>query len=134
MQARNTKQKQVIWEIFEQFARPLSPAEVHEQAVKQLPRISIATVYRIIRGLHDERRLASVALPGAPDRYEMESKAAHHHHHFHCDGCGRVFDVPGCGLRVDSRLPVGFSLRRHEVVLYGDCDECVCDECVSAPR
>jgi Fe2+ or Zn2+ uptake regulation protein len=35
-----------------------------------------------------------------------------------------VFDVPGCGLRIDTGLPKGFSLTRHEVVLYGSCSEC----------
>jgi Fur family ferric uptake transcriptional regulator len=125
MQIRNTKQKNVIWEMFAAAGRPLSPLEVHEKAALVLPRISIATVYRIIKTLQEDQQLVAESLPGVPDRYETKSSADHHHHHFHCDQCGRVFDVPGCGLRVDSRLPRGFSLKRHEVVLYGHCGDCI---------
>jgi Fur family ferric uptake transcriptional regulator len=122
---RDTKQKKVIWSIVQGAGRPLSPAEVHAQAAGYLPSVSLSTVYRTLKSLQDEQRIVAVSLPGAPDRYETKSLADHHHHHFHCDGCGRVFDVPGCGLRVESGLPKGFSLTRHEVVLYGSCSECV---------
>ena len=122
--ARSTKQKRLVWSIIEDAGRPLSPSEVHSSALRVLPRVSVATIYRILRSLQDEQKIVSVMLPGAPDRYETKSRANHHHHHFHCDGCGRVFDVPGCGLRVDAHVSGGFSIKRHEVVLYGSCNEC----------
>jgi Fur family ferric uptake transcriptional regulator len=124
IQKRDTKQKRIIWSIVEGAGRPLSPSEVHAQALTCLPRISLSTVYRALKSLQDEQRIVAVSLPGTPDRYETRSLADHHHHHFHCDECGKVFDVPGCGLRIDSRLPKGFELTRHEVVLYGSCSEC----------
>lgn len=121
---RDTKQKRIISAIIEGAGRPLSPAEVHVQANAAMPQVSISTVYRALRALQEERRIIAVSLPGAPDRYEAKQCAERHHHHFHCDGCGRVFDIPGCGLRVDRTLPDGFSLVRHEVVLYGTCSDC----------
>lgn len=124
LRRRDTKQKRLIWSIVEDSGRPLSPLEVHAQALEQLPRLSLSTVYRTLKALQDEQRVVAVSLPGAPDRYETKSLADRHHHHFQCDGCGRVFDIPGCGLRVDSGLPLGFSMTRHEVVLYGSCNEC----------
>jgi Fur family ferric uptake transcriptional regulator len=124
LQKRDTKQKKVIWSIVEEAGRPLSPTEVHQEAAGHLPRLSLSTVYRTIKSLQAEQRIVAVSLPGAADRYETKSLADHHHHHFHCDGCGRVFDIPGCGLRVDAGLPKGFSLSRHEVVLYGSCGQC----------
>ena len=122
--SRQTKQKSVIAEVFEQSGRPMTPQEVFIQAQRQVPLLSIATVYRVIRGLVTERALVPVAVPGEPDRYETQHRAAHHHHHFQCSACLRVFDIPGCGLRVDTQLPDGFVLRRHEVMLYGSCNEC----------
>jgi Fur family ferric uptake transcriptional regulator len=124
LQRRDTKQKRIIWSIVERAGRPLSPAEVHAQAANALPRLSLSTVYRTLKSLQDEQRIVAVSLPGAPDRYETKRLADHHHHHFHCDGCGKVFDIPGCGLRVDTGLPQGFSMTRHEVVLYGSCRDC----------
>lgn len=124
LKKRDTKQKRLISKIVETAGRPLSPAEVHAQASKELSSVSLSTVYRALKSLQDEKQVVAVALPGAPDRYEAKCRADHHHHHFHCDGCGRVFDVPGCGLHLDTGLPEGFSLARHEVVLYGSCDKC----------
>lgn len=123
-QARSTKQKRAVWSVIEQAGRPLSPAEVHRAALALLPRVSMATIYRVLKSLQEEQRIVSVSLPGVPDRYETKQRADHHHHHFHCDACGRVFDVPGCGLRVHAHVPRGFSIKRHEVVLYGNCDDC----------
>jgi Fur family ferric uptake transcriptional regulator len=124
IQRRDTKQKRAIWSIVEAAGRPLSPSEVHTQVVRCLPRVSLSTVYRSLKALQDERRVVAVSLPGEPDRYETKIIADHHHHHFYCDECGKVFDVPGCGLQIDRRLPKGFELTRHEVVLYGSCSEC----------
>jgi Fur family ferric uptake transcriptional regulator len=124
MEKRNTRQKRLIREVIETAGRPLGPTEVQAIALKQLPAISLSTVYRALKSLQEEQVIVAVSLPGAPDRYETKFRADHHHHHFHCDDCGRVFDIPGCGLRVDSGLPQGFSLTRHEVVLYGSCGQC----------
>lgn len=121
---RSTKQKRLVWSIIEQAGRPLSPNEVHLAALKVIPKVSVATVYRTLRSLQDDQKIVSVSLPGEADRYETKLKADHHHHHFHCDSCGKVFDVPGCGLRVDAKVPAGFAIKRHEVVLYGQCDGC----------
>ncbi len=121
---RVTKQRTVVQHLLDNAGRPLSPAEVYEQARTNLPSISLATVYRTLRTLCEDGALTPVAVPGAPDRYETSQRAQRHHHHFLCDDCQRVFDIPGCGLRSDTKLPAGFSLSRHEVMLYGRCSEC----------
>jgi len=124
---RNTRQKRAVRRALDEARRPLSPGEVHSAVIRQISSISLATVYRIIRSLLEDGELVSVPLPGAPDRYETRICADHHHHHFHCDGCERVYDIPGCGLKVDTTLPTDFSMTRHEVVLYGLCASCSTD-------
>jgi Fur family ferric uptake transcriptional regulator len=121
---RSTKQKRLVWSVFERTLRPLSPLEVHQEVLAAMQQVSLATVYRILKALQEEKKIVSVSLPGAPDRYEMKLRADTHHHHFYCEGCGKVFDVPGCGLRVDPHVPAGFSISRHEVTLYGNCNDC----------
>lgn len=103
----------------------MSPQEVLVVAQRLVPRLSIATVYRVLKGLVDDTSVVPVPVPGEPDRYETQRRAAHHHHHFHCDSCLRVFDVPGCGLKVEAHLPTGFTLSKHEVMLYGQCSQCM---------
>jgi Fur family transcriptional regulator, ferric uptake regulator len=119
---RNTRQKSAIREVFRIADRPLSPLEVLELAGEHISGLGIATVYRNIKQLIEDEWLVEVELPGEPSRYEVAGKA--HHHHFHCQVCGKVFEVPGCALQLKPALPKGFQIRAHELVLYGACDVC----------
>lgn len=122
--SRNTKQKAAISGVLAQAMRPLTPQELLEGARQKHTSLSLGTVYRVVRGLVEDGSIVAVSVPGAPDRYETRECASHHHHHFHCDSCGRMFDVPGCGLHIENLVPKGFTMKRHEVVLYGSCKEC----------
>ena len=119
---RLTRQRQAILHAFEDADRPISPHECFERARRAVPRLGIATVYRNIRRLVDEGRLRAVALPGTADRYEVSGK--HHHHHFQCRQCDRVFEVDHCSGDFAGMAPGGFSVERHEIILYGLCPAC----------
>ncbi len=119
---RNTRQRQAIRQAFEAAGRPLGPQEVLDRARGDLPALGIATVYRNIRNLVEERWLRPVELPGAPDRYEIAGKD--HHHHFHCRRCDGVFEVDDCPASIDAISPSGFIVETHEIILYGLCNLC----------
>src|SRR5436190_11626770 len=119
---RNTRQKGAIREVFTSVDRPLGPQEVLDLAGSSIEGLGIATVYRNIKMLVEEGWLTPVDLPGEPSRYEVAGKA--HHHHFHCQTCGKVYEVPGCPIQIKPILPKGFVATAHELVLYGKCDLC----------
>lgn len=116
---RNTRQKEAIRKAFVAANRPLSAEETLALAQDG---VSIATVYRNIGVLLEERWLTAVEVPGGVTRYEVAGKA--HHHHFQCDRCGRVFELEGCGLVGLPVLPEGFQSTGHELFLYGLCAGC----------
>ncbi len=119
---RQTRQRQVIQDVFHDAGRPLSVPEAHEQAKQAIERLGVATVYRAVNALVEEGWLHAVELPGEPPRYELAD--LDHHHHFHCTVCDRVFDIEGCALNHKPELPAGFTLEGHEIILYGRCDRC----------
>jgi Fur family ferric uptake transcriptional regulator len=119
---RNTRQRTAIREAFEQADRPLSPQQVLVAAQADVQGLGIATVYRNIKALLEERWLSAVDLPGAATVYERSGKA--HHHHFHCDQCSRVFELTGCIPSINRLAGRRFSVSRHELVLYGMCADC----------
>ena len=119
---RNTRQKEALREAFTQADRPLSPEETLQLARHAVPALSIATVYRNIATLLKEQWLRTVELPGESPRYEVAGKK--HHHHFHCQACGKVFDLAGCGLVIRQKLPAGFQAAGHDFFLYGSCNQC----------
>lgn len=106
----------------EKADRPLSPEELLGLAKAECEGLSIATVYRNIKALVGEGWLTAVELPGKPPRYEVAGKG--HHHHFHCNGCGQVYELPGCVGSFQAMTPRGFKVTSHEVLLYGLCQRC----------
>ncbi len=122
IQTRNTKQKEAIRAAFQAADRPLSPEETLALAQEQVEGLSIATVYRNINQLTEEKWLTPVEVPGNSTRYEVAGKA--HHHHFQCNTCGRLFELEGCGLEIKPKLPRGFRSTGHELFLYGLCAAC----------
>jgi Fur family transcriptional regulator, ferric uptake regulator len=126
MEERNTRQKAAIREAFLEMNRPLSPDEALKGARRHYRGLGIATVYRNIQKLVDERWLQPVEVPGDTTRYEVAGKK--HHDHFHCNGCGKVFDLDGCLAPAKLKLPKGFRATGHEFFLYGTCAECIPDD------
>lgn len=119
---RNTRQKRAIESVLRNHANPLSPAEILEHAVKEVPSLGIATVYRSLKSLAKDGQVVSVEIPGAPPRYERADKG--HHHHFLCRSCGEVFDLKTCLGGIKKMAPPRFRVDDHEIILYGACRGC----------
>ncbi len=122
IQIRQTRQKEAIRNAFLKADRPLSPEEALGTAQTEVEAVSIATVYRNINLLVAEQWLIPVEIPGESTRYEVAGKE--HQHHFHCNDCGKVYEVEGCAVPVKTKLPKGFRMTGHEFFLYGTCAAC----------
>lgn len=119
---RNTRQRAAIRQAIESAGRPLLPAEVLEAAQRDVPGLSLATVYRGLKTLVDEGAITPVSLPSEVTRYEVAGH--HHHHHFQCLSCQRVYDVHACPGDLGRLAPPGFSVESHDLTLYGRCGDC----------
>ncbi len=120
---RTTKQRQAIQTALDEARRPLSPEEVLRLAEPHCPGLGQATVYRNLNKGVEDGWLVRVEMPGRTMvLYELANLG--HHHHFECMACHKVFDVPGCPGGISELTPPGFRLDRHEISLYGLCDEC----------
>ena len=121
--SRKTQQRRWIRHVFETTRRPLSPQEVLDSARRQIKGLGIATVYRNLKTLNEDGWLRPVEIPGEPTRYEKAG--LDYHHYFHCDVCGRVYDVPGSPGDLAEIIPSELKVNRHQVLLFGHCDACV---------
>ncbi len=127
---RNTRQRDAILNVLYSSGRSLSPVEIQAEASRDVPRLSLPTVYRQLKGLVEEGTLSPVELPGQSPRYEAPCEetvtaAGHHHHHFHCDVCERVFPIHACPGPMTDLAPQGFRVERHDLTLHGRCDRCL---------
>lgn len=119
---RTTRQRIAIRNVIEEAGRPLAPQEILDMAQQEVQSLGIATVYRNMKDLLREGWVTEVELPGDPVRYERSGKKEHHH--FKCEDCGRVYDVPCYPHALEPVIPRDFSLKSHELFLYGLCDRC----------
>lgn len=119
---RQTAQRRAIEQVFEQYDRLLAIPEILAYGSRIVPSLNQATVYRNIKQLIAGGRIRQVNHPDLGTLYERAQKP--HHHHFHCNGCNRVMDLPGCALKDDDVVPDGFVLQSHDVFLSGLCDRC----------
>ena len=102
----------------------MTPADIWNVARALSPGLGIATVYRALRILIDMGEVEVVEIPGAPPHYER--KHPHHHHHFLCENCQQVFEVEACASGIYQLAPTGFTVKRHSLKLYGNCNDAKC--------
>lgn len=120
---RRTRQKSAIESVLEGHINPLTAPEIHALALKQVPGLGLATVYRSLRTLTQEGMLKIVEIPGQAPRYERSDKG--HHHHFVCRTCGGVYELDKCLAGIQKMAPRNFRVEDHEIILYGTCESCV---------
>jgi Fur family ferric uptake transcriptional regulator len=124
---RNTRPRAAIVGILESARGPLTVAEIHAHAQKAEPSatIGIATVYRTLNLLVENKLAQIVMLPSGETRYEAAGHKGHHDH-FQCVKCESVFDIDTCQLKLPTDVVIagGFRVQGHELTLTGLCPEC----------
>ncbi|MGF1471027.1 MAG: Fur family transcriptional regulator [Rubrobacteraceae bacterium] len=122
---RNTRQRHAILKNIQEADGPLSVAQIHERAGRDIPGLGIATVYRAVKALKEGGELVPVHLPGEEPRYEPAGRG--HHHHFRCRECDQTFDLDICpvGIPTGTTLPGGYRVEDHNLTLYGRCSGCL---------
>jgi len=122
IERRTTRQKEAIKAVLAEQEHPLLPDEILTLALKGVPSLGIATVYRTLKTLQEEGQVCCVEIPGQAPRYERADKG--HHHHFHCRECHAVFDLEKCVEGLKKLVPAGFRVTDHEITLHGLCKSC----------
>ena len=118
---RNTRQKQIVRDVFESMCNHPTADMVCAEVAKVDPGIGRATVYRLLNSYVIEGSAIKVPVHDGADRYDITVLP---HDHAKCLQCGKVLDV-----KVEGSLPKvkddnGFLVRGGAVLYYGVCREC----------
>jgi Fur family ferric uptake transcriptional regulator len=123
---KSTRQREVILDEFLRSGSHLSTEDLYLCLRRKNPRIGYATVHRTLKlfaecGIAEQRHFGD-----GQARYEA-SVHDEHHDHLICSMCGKIveFEDPHIEeLQQQVASKHGFSIERHRLELYGQCENC----------
>ncbi len=124
MVKRNTRQKRLISEVLHSMNHP-SATMVFEEVRKVNPKISRATVFRVLADAAASGTLLRLHIPGSDDRFDINTER---HFHISCRVCGRVDDIEVAGPAVnllDGNIDThGYKVEQWNIECVGLCPGC----------
>jgi len=121
---RKTKQKEAILGVLRGTNSHPTADWVYNEVRKQIPNISLGTVYRNLRLLCQSGEISELDLCDSLSRFDARQDA---HYHFRCEKCGRVFDIDEPVKNdINGRVArkTGFRVIYHNLEFRGLCREC----------
>jgi len=121
--SRNTKNKNVVLEIIKKSSEHPTADIIYYEAKKELPKISLGTVYRNLSYLVSNKDIIKISIPDGPDRYD---KTTYLHAHFFCTKCHKLEDIELGKIQKDLedlQIPK-HQIDKIDVLISGVCDNC----------
>ncbi len=121
---RMTKQRKAILNILKNTDIHPTADWIYEQVKKEIPNISLGTVYRNLNVLDEMGEIMVLDYGSSYSRYDGNPE---NHYHFKCENCGQVFDIDhevidNLNKKLDENTP--FKVSHHRLEFYGLCPEC----------
>lgn len=121
---RVTPQRSLVFRTVQDLGAEHPSAEaIHVRATREMPSLSLRTVYAILDELEDLRAVRSLDLGTGSKRFCINPRR---HHHLVCARCGRIKDVVvdlgPVEIPPDQRR--GFAITSQEVIFRGVCADC----------
>ena len=124
---RKSKQRESILRVVKGTTSHPTADWVYEQVRREIPHISLGTVYRNLKLLKQDGVILELNFGNTLVRFDGNTQ---YHCHFICEQCGRVFDV-SCDERMERAmlgriaLRTGFRIATHRCELRGLCKDCL---------
>lgn len=122
--ANFTRQRAAVYGYLRKVDHHPTAEEVFLAVKQDLPKISLATVYKNLEALVACGAASKLAYGDAATRYDIRTD---HHYHSRCLKCGRITDIdPQAGATALKSIkpPSGFKVEDYRVELLGYCKNC----------
>lgn len=125
-----TEQRRAIYAVLAASRQHPSAEQIHRAVRGQLPRLSLATVYKNLEALRAIGAVSDVNTLHEHGRYEAALPGAgigQPHHHLVCVSCRKVLDLHDRrldGFRLAPQAAHGFEIRAVRVQVEGLCPSC----------
>ncbi|WP_035268340.1 Fur family transcriptional regulator [Desulfitibacter alkalitolerans] len=118
-----TRQKKIILEVVRSTNTHPTADWIYEQAKKELPDISLGTVYRNLKLLRDMGEILELNWGSTFSRYDGITE---NHYHFVCKRCGKIMDLQ-LSFNIsheDVEKAANINVETHRLEFYGTCNFC----------
>lgn len=119
-----TPQRIAVIEAFERF-RGLHPSafQIHAEAKRKVPKLSLSTTYATIKELARLHLIKTLQFDRTENRYESDLTE---HINLICGGCGCIIDyeIPDPAVRAEVARRTGFQITESRLEFYGLCRAC----------
>jgi Fur family transcriptional regulator, peroxide stress response regulator len=122
--SRKSKRKDAILKVVMNTNSHPKADWVYEQVRKEIPNISMGTVYRNLKSLAEAGEILQLEIAGDTRRYDGNTES---HIHFRCKKCGCMLDLEEpVDHSIEKKLAkkTGLEITRQRVELVGLCKKC----------
>lgn len=117
-----SKQRDALIKILQSTDTHPTAEWVHEQLKKEIPNVSLATVYRNLKHMI-ELGLAKEIYTDNSSRFDANMSE---HYHFACRECHKLIDIfpEEENPEIEKLGKKGFKIDKFDISIYGVCAEC----------
>ena len=117
---RFTPQREHVYAVLLQERDHPTAEQVFIRAKREMPDISMATVYNCLDALVQCGMARQVTLERGAARFCPNMRE---HCHFYCDACDSVYDID-LPAETGIPLPQGYRAERYDIAIHGRCPAC----------
>jgi Fe2+ or Zn2+ uptake regulation protein len=122
--AHFTRQRAAVFDYLRRVDRHPTAEEVFLAVKRELPKISLATVYKNLEALVTCGAVSKLTYGDSAARYDIRTD---HHYHSRCIKCDRITDLePEADQKVLELVkpPRGFKVEDYRLEILGKCKSC----------
>ncbi len=126
---RNTRQKEAVLEVIQGVGKHMTAEQVHEAVQEIEPGVGLATIYRNLNTLCEQKIIMKVSGNG----WSYFDGNSEPHDHFFCRQCGKLQDIPcyeADSFKEFMHRRITGKVERLAIIYEGLCGECVAHDSV----
>lgn len=120
MRLNSSKQRDLVYKTVMCLDIHPTAEEIYTLVKKEMPNISLGTVYRNLNLLAQIGKIKRISMPNGIYRFD---KTLTEHYHFMCEKCGKVFDLPYLDIK-ESFKDLNVQIKSVDLNVCGLCQKC----------
>ena len=121
---KSSKNRDAVLDVLRGTTTHPSADWIFEKVKETNPNIGIATVYRNLKTLLEQKEIFKIDVGDGVDHYDAQVDVIHDH--TYCTNCGAIGDIDAISASSLEKFAKNkFSVESYSLVLFGKCENCI---------